>query len=105
MGTQQHHAIIVTTCDSITDVQTKAEAIGCVCVGPSEEQINGYATLCIVPDGSKEWWPDSDAGNRRRAALREWLKTTDHTWVEVAFGELGSSVVDGSDLHSDSERE
>lgn len=97
MGLIQHNAIVMTTWrEDVKEFVEKALSLGCSIIGPSDTQMNDYVTVCIVPDGSKEGWEDSDKGDERRAALHEWLQSTDLTWVEVSFGECGNSVVTGS---------
>ena len=97
MGTIQHSTIVVTTDkESAALVFAKAVELGCVAIGPSSPQMNQYTTVCVVPDGSKELWADSDAGDERRESMRTWLRHQDYDWVEVSFGELGTHVVDGS---------
>lgn len=63
--------------------------------------VNGEASFLIGPDGSKEWWDLSDAGDvfRREVvaqleASKLWLSV-----VEVRWGELGDRlVVDGREI-------
>jgi hypothetical protein len=56
--------------------------------------INGYRTFLVAPDGSKEGWSESDAGDRARAAFKTWLRaqayedgSTALRWVEVMFAD------------------
>lgn len=103
MSLIQHHAILVTVdlgLEYIEKIAQKARDIGCVVIGPSAPQINLSSTLCVlcvVPDGSKEGWAHSDEGDVRRAKFIEYLKSPDvyATWVEVSYGELGPSIVEG----------
>jgi len=48
--------------------------------------VNDYCSFCVFPDGSNEGWDHSAAGDRARAALVEYLKTTHLDWVEARFG-------------------
>jgi hypothetical protein len=66
--------------------------------------INGYRTLFIGPDGSKEGWKDSDEGDRRREKFLQALKSDEYRldeWLEVVFGELGTSIVDAPVFEGD----
>ena len=96
MGTIVHHAIIVTSwkkeaLDELVKV-AKSELSASV-LGPSEEVINGYRTVVICPDGSKEGWGDSNIGDKRREQIKDWLNAQRHDdgsswveWVEVQYG-------------------
>lgn len=96
MGTIQHHAIVVTTWrNDAPEIAARAALLGCTVVGPSQAAF-GFSTVCVVPDGSKEGWLDSDVGDVRRNELVKWLESRDHAWVEVTFGECGSRIVRGS---------
>lgn len=89
MGYIRHNAIVVTSWKSLEYVAQKARELGAQVVGPSESAINGYSSLLICPDGSKEGWSDSDKGDERRAALREFMNTQryeDYEWAEVSYG-------------------
>lgn len=105
MGYIRHNAIIVTTWNAELATATAAEAraLGLSVLGPSEEAIDGYRSVVIVPDGSKEGWGDSDLGDERRAALKGWLQSQRYDdgsspleWVEVAYGsdDCEASIVD-----------
>jgi hypothetical protein len=90
MGYTRHHAIIVTTWDKATikEVHKTAKRLF-----PSQMvsdvlrgTINGYYTVFVGPDGSKEGWPESDKGNARRAHFIEHLHTLFlAAWVEVQY--------------------
>ena len=56
--------------------------------------VNNYRSFAIVPDGSKEGWPESDEGDEGRDRFIEWLDTQRYDdgsprqrWVEVQFGD------------------
>lgn len=54
--------------------------------------MNGYESFAILPDGSKEGWPDSNLADKCRNELKEWLKNNQegwNEWVEVSFGNDG----------------
>lgn len=104
MGYVRHSAIVATcwqeaAAKALTDfaVEVGAEAIA------GNPQTNGYITVCITSDGSKEGWQESDEGDFRRQRIREWLNEQHHKdegalyfeWCEVAYGDddCASSVV------------
>ena len=91
MGYINHHAIIATAWDvkCIKDAHAKArEIFGDTCTEVVVSPINGYATFFIAPDGSKEGWDDSNAGDNRRDHLHAWLKENEGfiDVVEVHYG-------------------
>jgi hypothetical protein len=104
MGTINHHAVIATTWDEELFQLTKLAChnlTGTFTFGPPT--INGYQTVILVPDGSKEGWADSDAGDTARAKFIEHLQTSDYDdgsspweWIEVSFGEYGEHIVSGN---------
>lgn len=101
MGYIKHNAIIATTwqteaADGLVDYAKRvgAEAIR------GEERTNGYVTVCITPDGSKEGWESSNEGDGQRGLLRQWLEGADmqgfyFEWCEVGYGndDGGATVV------------
>lgn len=107
MGYICHHAIIVTgSYDNWTErAQEKALALldrwsdgrPHDLVGPiSPPVVNGYTTFCIYPDGSKEMWSGSEAGDLFREEFVGWLRaqryedgSTPLAWVEVQYGDDG----------------
>ncbi len=89
MGYSRHHAIIVTGWSdegkSIELAHAKAKEI----FGDSVTEIlpkatNSYRTFFIGPDGSKEWWPESDAGDKRREEFKAWVAENYKLWLEAA---------------------
>jgi hypothetical protein len=99
MGTIQHHAIVATTWDddvflamlewirNRTEDTRKLFKVG-------EGWMNGYSTVVLIPDGSKEGWPESGRGDNLRDFFIDRLKEDDHRWdwVEVTYGELGHGL-------------
>lgn len=95
MGYMRHNAIVVTSwnTDAIEAAACRARNIGLTVIGPSSELTNGYRSLLVCPDGSKEGWSDSDQGDERRAELRNWMNAQRYEdgsssleWVEIAYG-------------------
>lgn len=109
MGYMRHHAIIVTSwSERIIEAHQKAlEIFGDWEVTPIQRtRVNVYDTFFIGPDGSKEGWEDSDAGDRRRDEFVAWLDTQrydDHsTWLKWAVVQYGDDAgVALIDAHSD----
>lgn len=90
MGNVRHSAIVATAWQqAAVDALTQyAQSIGARPL-VSSEVTNGYITVCIPPDGSQEGWEESDAGDVRRASIRQWI--AEHPdfyfeWCEVAYG-------------------
>lgn len=100
MGTVHHHAIVLTSSlVGFENAHTQAIAI----FGPdavssiTPKTINGYRSFFVAPDGSKEFWAESDAGDAHRAQFFDWLRDNEGLcgwpdWAEVGYGELGYSV-------------
>ena len=95
-GYMRHHAIIVTTYNErlINDAHQKAEQIGLQVTPIVQSSTNNYHTFLVVPDGSKEGWPNSDLGDRHRSEFLIWLDeqrfkddSTPLKWVEVQYGD------------------
>jgi hypothetical protein len=93
MGHIRHNAIIVTGFQAAALVAAEdfAKSVGAKVIGPDESPINGYHTLLIAPDGSKEGWHESDIGDLARAKIRAWLEAGDSRqqyfeWAEIAYG-------------------
>lgn len=104
MGYVRHNAIIATgwQSEAVDALVAYATSLGAEAIRGSE-QINGYITVCITPDGSKEGWSNSDDGDDRRSKIREWLLGADSRkqyfeWCEVAYGsdDAEASVVESA---------
>jgi len=76
MGTIFHDAIVVTSFFEahLTQARDKAIELGMQASENVRSGMNGYLSFFIAPDGSKEWWPDSDKGDERRSAWIEWAQ-------------------------------
>lgn len=50
------------------------------------------------PDGSKEGWPGSEAGNTLRHDFIIKLKEKEDYWryIEIGYGELGQEILQGN---------
>lgn len=96
MGHVRHHAIVVTC--SFAELAEKARRLAVSIFGKrvSEiltDDINGYSSFFVPPDGSKEGWDESDVGDSRREKFRDWLDdqryfdgSSSYGWVEVEYG-------------------
>lgn len=118
MSTICHHAIVVTSHDEKLIKKARRKANACYLpttniVGPLT---NGFRSFCIVPDGSKEYWPESDKCDENRDLWKQWADTqkyedgsTSLEWVEITFGEDFSGYIAqvtddawiDSDIHGD----
>lgn len=94
MGYMRHHAIVVTSWkdELIEAAHAKAVGLGACVTEITPEVTNGYRSFLVAPDGSKEGWDASTAGDARRAELVAWLDeqrysdgSTSIGWVEVQF--------------------
>lgn len=109
MGYMRHHAIVLTCFnkESADIVRAKAGEIG---LDPSplhHSVVNGYWSFWCPPDGSKEGWSESDAGDARRSSFLQWLRNEGREryadWAEVQYGdERGVALITA---HSDEDRD
>lgn len=108
MGVVNHNAIIATTWS-----KERADAIHVWISGLTEQQqklfvnseglVNQYQTFALMPDGSKEGWDASDAGDDLRELFIARLTEDNYedgsspwAWVEVGYGEFGQTVIRGN---------
>lgn len=92
MGYIKHHAIIITSWDdkALAKIKKKFPIVGKVI----KSHINGYCSLFVPPDGSKEGWPDSDNGDIIRREIKNYIKSLAYEdgsnsvqYVEVSYDE------------------
>lgn len=111
MGYNRHHAIVITTFDKtlIEQALEQAEILCDQCSPIMAAPLNGWNTILVPPDGSKEGWEESDLGDAGRAKLIEWLDSKRYddgsspfSWVEVQYGDddRETKVTAHSDEHS-----
>ena len=94
MGTIIHHAIVVTGGkEMLIEAAMTAQNMGFTVLGPGPSLINGYCSMLVCPDGSKEYWPSSDVFDKKRAEFCKWLEALrdnnskrEPEWIEIAFG-------------------
>lgn len=96
MGHVRNHAIIVTA--SYGPYIQRAHAKARQIFGDYVSEItpmgtNGSQSFFVPPDGSKEGWDESHAGDRRREDFKAWLRaqayedgSTPFSWVELWYG-------------------
>lgn len=90
MGYIRHNAIIATAwqAQAVAGLVEYARSIGAEAI-VGGEVTNGYATVCITPDGSKEGWQTSAEGDERRSNIKLWMREHPdfyYEWCEVAYG-------------------
>ena len=104
----RHHAIVVTSWhdELLEQAHAKAVELGCSVSEITTPVTNMYRSFLVAPDGSKEGWDGSDAGDDRRDVLTAWLDnqrydddSTPLQWVEVQYGDddLESRIIRDSD--------
>ena len=108
MGTKNHNAILATTWNEeevariIKWVESlKSDDSYLFLFGPAT--INHQITVIMVPDGSKEGWAESDAGDvLRKNFIAEIEKgnyednSSPWDWIEVGYGEYGQKILNGN---------
>ncbi len=95
MGYVRHDVIVVTSWkrQAVEKSAAKAREIGLIVVGPGASATNGYWTMLVCPDGSKEGWAESDAYDFKRSIYLDYLngvRCEDNSscleWVALAYG-------------------
>jgi hypothetical protein len=108
MGYIRHHTIVVTGADDfgghVTAAHEEARRVFTDTAAHVSEitpaSVNASKSFFIAPDGSKEWWDESDRCNAAREQYVAWLREQGHVeWVEVQFGddEHQTLIVNDSD--------
>lgn len=102
MGYMCHHAIVVTSWKKEAVEAAHAKAVelfgqfGSIVSNICEATTNGYYSFLIAPDGSKEGWDTSNAGDEAREAMVKWIEhgpccyedgTHSFDWCEVQFSD------------------
>ena len=111
MGVMNHNAIVATTWDDdkfyivkqwITDLGGDYAQFRCL-FAFSGSVANGYQTIVLCPDGSKEGWKPSVQGNELRDRFVARLEqdcygdgSSPWCWVEIGFGEFGQKIIRGN---------
>ena len=107
MGYTVHHTISVTSWnpDHLREAHTFAVSVGASVSAIVDGAINGVATFVVAPDGSKEGWEASAAGDAQRQSIKAWLRSKTYgdgstalRWFEVEHPEDGAPrVIDHQD--------
>lgn len=96
MSVTQHHVVVATTSNEgwVKDlkdwISKQPPDLRTLCTSPFPSLVNGYWTVIMIPDGSNEGWPQSEAGNYLRSRFIDQLKGWD--WIEIGYGELGPQI-------------
>ena len=105
MGIMNHNAVIASTWNDqrYENVAEWCRRLGSPLFLFEETSFNKTRTIVLVPDGSKEGWPASDAGDGLRAAFIKRLEADQYDdgsspweWIEVGYGEYGQTVLRGN---------
>lgn len=88
MGYIRHNAIIATAwqAQAVSGLVEYARSIGAEAL-VGGEVTNGYATVCIPPDGSKEGWQTSAEGDERLSNIKLWMREHPdfyYEWCEIS---------------------
>ncbi len=93
----RHHVIVVTAygaqyCENAREKAALIFDFNVPCGMLSNR--NGYLTFVIPPDGSKEGWEESAAGNNHRDEFVAWLRSQEfddgsspYAWAEIQYGD------------------
>ena len=95
MGLIQHDCLIYTGCGEAGHKKAKKflqKRADKKFFALSPLMVNGYWTLFVFPDGSKEGWDDSELGDKRRLDAALFFSDQDGSTVQISYGELGSSI-------------
>lgn len=92
MGYTAHHAIIIASYDPERTMQARdvAQLTGLICTDIHPWAINRGSSFAVLPDGSKEGWPESDEFDGLRDKFVKWLDAQKYddgsspfSWAEV----------------------
>jgi hypothetical protein len=74
--------------ERLEPARAKAIEMGLPCSEIVHSRSNGYVSFLIAPDGSKEGWEASNAGEKQRAEWIAWSREGYRgiDWAHVAFG-------------------
>lgn len=91
MGYMRHDAIVATSsiAEHLQAAHTKAKELGLPVSEIVEGHTNNENSFLIAPDGSKERWPESDAGDEQREAWKSWMRSQEEMWVDWAHVNFG----------------
>ena len=96
MGYMRHHAICVTSWDADELARARSAALnrGLLVSAIIAGAINGEDSFFCAPDGSKEFWPESEKFDEARESFAVWLRgrcdedgASSLAWCEVQYGD------------------
>jgi len=97
MGTQRHHAIVISGQEDhlMVAAHNMAVSLELPTTPIVRARYNGWSSFCVVPDGSNEGWVESNLMDESRAVLIRWLTAhRQFDWIEVSFAdEQGPSKI------------
>lgn len=101
MGYIKHHSIIISTYDKYLAVKARKRAIkdfGRLVTPLTKTTTNNWWSFAVLPDGSKEGWPESNMFDEARGRFYGWLiknryedDSNPFDAVEVWFDEDGKT--------------
>ena len=107
MGVIQHNAVVAVTSNSsefervknfVNNLKEKRHLFLF-----EETGLNNYSVVVMIPDGSKEGWPESERGDITRDKFIEELEKVEYEdgsspweYVEISFGKFGQKIVRGN---------
>jgi len=92
MGYERHRAIIVSSYNKDYLMRALVSArdlgLGDLCTNMVQSRVNGHWTFCIVPDGSKVGWEESDQAEGQRDEFWDRLEELYREDVFCSFVEV-----------------
>lgn len=111
MGVENNNAVLATTWDDEAVARIKEW----IAAQPAEWRslfavvatiMNGRTTVVLCPDGGKEGWKTSNAGDDLRQRFIAELTSNDYEfgsspwdWVEIGYGEYGQKILRGNNAN------
>lgn len=97
MGYFRHHAILVTDIRKApvehlhllaSTLLSEEETLSTTMLSEINcSPVNGFYSFVVFPDGSKEGWEESNAGDEFRATFVEHLRETYVDWCLIQYGD------------------
>lgn len=103
MGLFIHHAFIIShdDKDKVNLARDYAISLDFIVTNVINSKINPLYSFLISPDGSKEFWPESDEFDEKRELMIKFLKNKLMEWVLVEYGECQSKLINSSHEQED----
>lgn len=101
MGLFVHHAVVATADAVFRGELERVRQVALESGLPATEimpsPVNMLLSFFIGPDGSKEGWTDSDAGDTARADVLKLLRASGAIeWALLEYGETGARIIESS---------